>query len=193
MIAATTSGPVLGAETAGVLRFKGIPFAAPPVGTRRWRPPEPVEPWTSARDATTYGPMSLQLPGTLEAMLGANTMAQSEDCLYLNVSTPACDDAGRPVLVWIHGGGFTTGAGSIPWYSGVGMAAADDVVVVSVNYRLGAFGFLHLPTLGEGFAGSGNVGLLDQLAALRWVQENAAAFGGDPANVTVFGESAGAL
>lgn len=193
MIAVTTSGPVRGVEKAGVLRFRGIPFAAPPVGERRWRPPAPVEPWTEPRDATRAGPMAPQLPGTLEAMLGANTMAQAEDCLYLNVVTPACDDVGRPLLVWIHGGGFTSGAGSLPWYSGAQLVASDDVVVVSVNYRLGALGFLHLPTLGEGFGASGNVGLLDQVAALRWVRDNAAAFGGDPANVTVFGESAGAM
>lgn len=193
MIATTTAGAVRGVERAGVLRFKGIPFAAPPAGAGRWRPPAPPEPWSGVRDATTYGPMAPQVAGGLEAMLGAAGMAQSEDCLYLNVTTPACDDAGRPVLVWIHGGGFTSGAGSIPWYSGVGLAANDDVVVVSINYRLGAFGFLHLAALGEAFAGSGNAGLLDQVAALRWVRDNIAGFGGDPANVTVFGESAGAM
>ena len=182
-----------GAEKGGVLRFKGIPFAAPPVGAQRWKPPQPVEPWSDVRDATTFGPMAPQVAGGLEAMLGAASMAQGEDCLYLNVTTPACDDAGRPVMVWIHGGGFTTGAGSIPWYSGVALAAKDDVVVVSINYRLGALGFLHLAGLGEAYAGSGNVGLLDQIAALRWVQDNAAAFGGAPTNVTVFGESAGAM
>ena len=176
-----------------MLRFKGIPFAAPPVDGLRWRPPQPAEAWSGVREATDFGPMSLQVMGGLEAMLGAGAMAQSEDCLYLNVTTPACDEGGRPVMVWIHGGGFTGGAGSIPWYSGVAFAAKDDVVVVSVNYRLGALGFLHLAGLGEAFAGSGNVGLLDQIAALRWVQDNVAAFGGDPANVTVFGESAGGM
>jgi para-nitrobenzyl esterase len=193
MIVTTTAGPVSGAEKDGLLRFKGIPFAAPPVGALRWRPPQPVEPWRAVRDATTFGPMAPQVAGGLEAMLGATTMTQGEDCLYLNVTTPACDDAGRPVMVWIHGGGFTTGAGSIPWYSGVRLAALDDVVVVSVNYRLGALGFLHLAGLGEAFAGSGNVGLLDQVAALHWVRDNVAAFGGDPGNVTVFGESAGGM
>ena len=193
MIVATTSGQVRGAEKDGVLRFKGIPFAAPPVGPLRWKPPQPVEPWSGVREATTFGPMAPQVAGGLEAMLGAGSMAQGEDCLYLNVTTPACDDRGRAVMVWIHGGGYTTGAGSIPWYSGVAMARHDDVVVVSLNYRLGALGFLHLAGLGEAYAGSGNAGLLDQVAALRWVRENAAAFGGDPANVTVFGESAGAM
>lgn len=193
MIVATTSGKVRGVDRDGVLRFKGIPYAAPPTGTRRWRPPEPVAPWDDALDATAYRNMAPQVAGGLEAMLGAGSMPQGEDCLYLNVTTPACDDGGRPVLVWIHGGGFTTGAGSIPWYSGVAMAARDDVVVVSVNYRLGALGFLHLAGLGEAFAGSGNAGLQDQIAALRWVQREIAAFGGDPGNVTVFGESAGAM
>src|SRR5688500_9514644 len=117
----TTAGTVQGLEKGGLLRFKGIPFAAPPVGALRWRPPQPVEPWAGTRDATRFGPMARQVAGGLEAMLGANAQAQDEDCLYLNVTTPACDDAGRPVMVWIHGGGFTTGAGSIPWYSGVGM------------------------------------------------------------------------
>ena len=182
-----------GLEKGGVLRFKGIPYAAPPVGPLRWKPPQPVEPWSDVRDATAFGPMAPQVAGGLEAMLGAASMAQGEDCLYLNVTTPACDDRRRPVMVWIHGGGFTTGAGSIPWYSGVALAAKDDVVVVSINYRLGALGFLHLAGLGEAYAGSGNVGLLDQIAALRWVRDNAAGFGGDPDNVTVFGESAGAM
>jgi para-nitrobenzyl esterase len=193
VIAATTAGRVRGVEKDGVLRFKGIPFAAPPVGALRWKPPQPVDPWADVRDATAFGPMAPQIAGGLEAMLGAGSMAQAEDCLYLNVTTPACDDRGRPVMVWIHGGGYTSGAGSIPWYSGVALAAKDDVVVVSINYRLGALGFLHLATLGEAYAGSGNVGLLDQIAALRWVRDNVAAFGGDPGNVTVFGESAGAF
>lgn len=193
MIATTAAGQVRGATSGGVVRFKGIPYAAPPVGSRRWRPPQPVEPWDGVRETTAYGAMAPQVVGGLEALLGASAKPQDEDCLFLNVSTPACDDARRPVMVWIHGGGFTSGAGSIPWYSGLKLAAEDDVVVVSVNYRLGALGFLHLPSLGEAFAGSGNVGLLDQIAALRWVATNIEAFGGDPANVTVFGESAGAM
>jgi para-nitrobenzyl esterase len=189
VIVTTTTGPVRGLEKGGLRRFKGIPFAAPPVGDLRWRPPQPVAPWTEVRDATAHGPMAPQVAGALETMLGAGSMAQGEDCLYLNVTTPACDDAARPVMVWIHGGGFVTGAGSIPWYSGVGLASKDDVVVVSVNYRLGALGFLQVP----GLEASGNVGLLDQVAALRWVRDNVASFGGDPGNVTVFGESAGGM
>jgi para-nitrobenzyl esterase len=137
--------------------------------------------------------MALQVAGGLEAMLGSGSMPQSEDCLSLNVVTPAADDAGRPVLVWIHGGGFTTGAGSVPWYHGNRFASCDDIVVVAINYRLGILGFSSLPELGEGYAGSVNCGILDQVAALRWVRDNIAAFGGDPDQVTIFGESAGGM
>src|ERR671916_3207496 len=127
-------------------------------------------------------------------MLGAGPIEMGEDCLALNVWTPACDGARRPVLVWIHGGAFVNGSGSTPWYDGTSFAARGDVVCVTINYRLGALGFLHLDDLGgEAYASSGNVGLLDQVAALRWVRDNIEAFGGDPANVTVFGESAGAM
>jgi para-nitrobenzyl esterase len=189
----TKSGPVRGSEKGGVLRFRGIPYAAPPVGSRRFRPPEPVEPWTEVRDATAFGAMAPQVAGGLEAMLGSGAMPQAEDCLFLNVVTPACDDGARPVMVWIHGGGFTSGAGSVPWYHGTRFAALDDVVVVAINYRLGVLGFSHLPDLGEGYAGSVNCGILDQVAALRWVADNIASFGGDPGLVTVFGESAGGM
>ena len=193
MMVETKSGPLRGSEKGGVLRFRGIPYAAPPVGSRRFRPPEPVEPWTEVRDATAFGAMAPQVAGGLEAMLGSGSMPQAEDCLSLNVVTPACDDVARPVMVWIHGGGFTSGAGSVPWYHGNRFAALDDVVVVAINYRLGVLGFSHLPDLGEGYAGSVNCGILDQVAALRWVADNIAAFGGDPDLVTVFGESAGGM
>jgi para-nitrobenzyl esterase len=132
----------------------------------------------------------------LEQMLGASEARMDEDCLLLNVFTPDGDgqggSGGRPVMVWIHGGGFLTGSGSIPWYDGTNLARRG-VVVVTLNYRLGVFGFLHLEELSVGFEGSGNAGILDQVAALTWVRDNIAAFGGDPANVTVFGESAGAM
>jgi para-nitrobenzyl esterase len=189
VIVQTTGGQLRGAAKDGVLRFRGIPYAAAPVGDRRLRPPVEHEGWEGVRDALEYGAMAPQVAGGLEAMLGASKQATSEDCLFLNVTTPGADDAGRPVMVWIHGGGFVTGAGSIPWYTGVRFAQRDDVVVVSINYRLGALGFLRL----DGLDGSGNLGILDQVAALRWVRDNIAAFGGDPGNVTIFGESAGGM
>jgi para-nitrobenzyl esterase len=190
VIARTKQGDVRGVERDGVWAYRGIPYAAPPTGEGRFRPPAPPEGWSGLRDATRFGPMAPQGVGPLEAMLGATRFPQSEDCLSLNVATPAADDAGRPVLVWIHGGGFQTGSGSIPWYHGTALARRADVVVVSINYRLGALGFTHL---GDDHPGSGNLGLLDQVAALQWVQDNIENFGGDPGNVTIFGESAGGM
>jgi para-nitrobenzyl esterase len=177
-----------------VAMFRSVPYAAPPVGRARFRPPQPVEAWAGARDATRFGPRAPQTAGFMEAMWGTKPLVTDEDCLQLNVWTPAPDDGRRPVMVWIHGGGFMTGAGSTPWYDGRGFVRSGDVVVVTINYRLGALGFLHLAEVGgEAWAGSGNCGILDQVAALTWVRDNIAAFGGDPANVTVFGESAGAM
>jgi len=193
VIATTERGQVSGIERDGVQVYRGIPYAAPPVGPLRFRPPQPAAPWDGVRDGTRFGAMAPQGVGGLEAMLGAASFDQSEDCLFLNVATPAADGGQRPVMVWIHGGGFTTGSGSIPWYHGTQLAARHDVVVVSINYRLGALGFTHLAGLGEGLAGSGNCGILDQVAALEWVRDNIASFGGDPGNVTIFGESAGGM
>jgi para-nitrobenzyl esterase len=185
---------VEGRAEAPVQQFRGIPFAAPPVGDLRFRPPQPAEPWAGTLEATRFGPQALQAPSQLETMFGGTPPPSSEDCLTLNIYTPATDGARRPVMVWIHGGAFLTGSGSTPWYNGTSFAAEHDIVVVTVNYRLGAFGFLHLDDIGgEAFGGSGNVGILDQVAALDWVRENIEAFGGDPNNVTVFGESAGAM
>ena len=164
----TTSGKLIGATHRGTHVFRGIPFAAPPVGALRFRPPQPVAPWSGVREALTFGPMAPQLPSALEALAGNTPLGQSEDCLTLNVWTPACDGAKRPVMVWIHGGGFTTGTAASPWYSGTNFALQGDVVVVTANYRLGALGFMHLADIGgEAWASSANCGILDQVAALE--------------------------
>src|SRR5437764_2016161 len=184
-IVETTTGAVEGRLKDGIFDFRGIPYAAPPVGELRFRPPQPVEPWAGVRDATRFGPMAPQTTGAMETMFGAAPPAMDEDCLSLNVWTPAADDGKRPVMVWIHGGAFLFGTGATPWYDGRSFAR-DGVVLVTINYRLGAFGFLHVD-------GQGNNGILDQVAALEWVRDNIAAFGGDPGNVTAFGESAGAM
>lgn len=184
-------GRLSGAEKHGVLRFRGIPYAAPPVGPARWHPPGPPPSWDGVREARAFGPRAMQNPSPLERALGADGTPMSEDCLTLNVWTPALDGR-RPVMVWIHGGGFSGGSSATPWYDGTRFAQRG-VVVVTINYRLGSFGFLHLGDVPGGPAGSGNAGILDQVAALEWVRDNIAAFGGDPGNVTVFGESAGAM
>ena len=185
----TSYGRLRGVRTDGVAAFKGIPFAKPPVGDLRWRAPVEPSPWPGVRDAHEFGPCAIQstIPGDVGELIGIATGETSEDCLYLNVWTPAPDNAKRPVMVWIHGGGNTVGAGSQPRVNGEHLARIGDVVVVTVNYRLGALGFLHAPALGA----TGNEALLDQVAALRWVRTEIAAFGGDPGNVTVFGQSAG--
>ncbi len=192
----TASGLVRGVEglVQGVSAFWGIPYAAAPVGSRRLRPPMPPAPWDGELEASVPGHVAPQRQGPLERAFGGYGEVH-EDCLTVNVWTPGTDASpGRPVLVWVHGGSFTTGTGAIPWYDGSRLAARGDVVVVTFNYRLGALGFLHLGDLGgEAWAGSGNAGLLDQVAALRWVRANITGFGGDPARVTVFGESAGAM
>jgi para-nitrobenzyl esterase len=191
-IVETRSGKVQGTEAGGVQIFKGIPFAKPPVGDLRWLAPQREEPWHDVRDATQFSPESAQSPFPMAMLFGGEQPANSEDSLYLNVWTPGADGAKRPVMVWIHGGAFMNGSGSTPWYDGTRFALHGDVVVVTVNYRLASFGFLHLADLfGDEFEGSGNAGILDQVAALEWVRENIEAFGGDPANVTIFGESAG--
>jgi para-nitrobenzyl esterase len=204
VVVETSAGRVEGITQDGLRVFKGIPFAAPPIGRLRWRAPEPVEPWTGVRQARSFGNASPQItPGVPEdtppdQRLLSDSLAvkepQSEDCLYLNVWTPGLDDARRPVMVWIHGGGFQTGAGSLPLYDGGTLSARGDVVVVTINYRMGPFGFLNLNEVTGGrIPATGNEGLLDQIAALEWVRDNITAFGGDPSNVTVFGESAGGI
>ncbi len=186
----TDLGPVRGQLADGYRLFQGIPFAAPPTGNLRWRPPQPARAWQGVYDATIPRDQCAQLP----APYGGPT-SYAEDCLYLNVTTPDSARKNRrlPVMVWVHGGGNVTGAGSI--YNAAKLATRGDVVVVTVNYRLGPFGWLAHQGLEAGADRryqTGNYGLLDQQAALRWVQRNAGAFGGDPRNVTVFGESAGA-
>jgi para-nitrobenzyl esterase len=188
-IVATDDGALQGTTAGAVDEFLGIPYAAPPVGSLRWRPPAPAASWRGVREATQFGP---SCPQTASPFAPPGTF--SENCLYLNVYTPtlhATGDEGRPVLVWIHGGGFTEDAGRN--YDGSKLAA-DGVVVVTINYRLGALGFLAHPALASRPGGpAGNYGLMDQQAALRWVQRNIARFGGNPHNVTIAGQSAGGL
>jgi para-nitrobenzyl esterase len=185
-------GRVRGREENGVFAFRGVPYAAAPVGPRRLKPPAPPGRWHGALDARAFGPRAPQLRAdpAFEQLFGSTLPAREDNCLTLNVWTPAPGATGLPVLVWLHSGGYVTGSGSDDCYPGANFAR-DGVVVVSVNYRLGCLGWLYLDELFEGAAGTGNLGLLDQLAALEWVQENIAAFGGDPSNVTLGGISAG--
>lgn len=193
MIITTAQGRIEGIERDSIWQFRGIPYAAAPVGERRFLPPAPPEPWEGVRSGASFGATAWPEPGGVTALLGDEGPGADEDCLHLNVFTPGCDDAARPVMVWIHGGSFTGGSGSASWYDGTTLATRGDVVVVTINYRLGALGFLWLGDLDEGLRSSGMNGILDQAAALAWVRENIAAFGGDPDNVTIFGESAGAM
>jgi para-nitrobenzyl esterase len=197
--------PVEGGAVTGVsgrdpaiTAFKGIPFAAPPVGNLRWREPQPVIPWNGVRQSGEFGSSCIQTihnelkPWTYEFMTHNQI---SEDCLYLNVWTPVkALSEKRPVLVYVYGGGFNSGSGAVPLYDGEGLAK-KGLVVVTFNYRVGVFGFLALPALTREslHQSSGNYGLLDQVAALRWVQANIRHFGGDPTRVTVGGQSAGSI
>jgi para-nitrobenzyl esterase len=196
----TDAGAVAGAVVpqTQISVFKGLPFAAPPIGALRWREPQPVKPWTGVRDATHFGPSPMQkihgdfLPWTREYLVQNEV---SEDCLYLNVWTSnRSGSAKSPVLVYIPGGGFLEGSGEVPLYDGTHLAQ-KGVVVVTINYRLGIFGFFAHPELTRESPhhASGNYGLMDQIAALQWVQHNIAAFGGDPTRVAVWGQSAGAF
>ncbi|WP_439384297.1 carboxylesterase family protein [Amycolatopsis lexingtonensis] len=177
MIVETTAGRVRGAHGA----FKGIPYAT----AKRFEPPTPPKSWSGVKDALEPGPAAPQPPSRLEHALGPMPLPQSEDCLSLNVFTPSTTGS-RPVLVWIHGGGFSSGSGGQVWYTGTRLAREADVVVVTLNYRLGVLGFLSADGIPP------NLGLADQLAALDWVRDNIAAFGGDPAEITLGGQSAGA-
>lgn len=187
----TQYGAVRGSVTDGVHSFKGIPYAAPPVGINRLRPPQPVAPWSGVRDALTFGPKPPQpaYPPDISAVL-PELASPGEDCLNLNIWSPSLGSARLPVMVWIPGSAFQYGTAATTFYDGSHFAR-DGVVCVTINYRVGPEGFLYLGA-GDG-AGNANRALLDQIAALQWVRENIAAFGGDPDNVTVFGESGGAM
>ena len=192
-VVATTGGKLEGSYQDKLYAFKGIPYATPPVGNLRWMPPQPVEPWDGVRPAKEYGPIPPQNK-MVGGIITAIEQVKDEDCLYLNIWTPGLDDAKRPVMVWIHGGAFTMGSGTEANYRNPSLAARGNIVLVTINYRLGMLGFLNLKEVTGGkIPASGNEGLLDQIAALRWVKENIAAFGGDPDNVTAFGESAGGM
>jgi para-nitrobenzyl esterase len=188
----TENGLVRGAVAGGVRLFQGIPYAAPPVGGLRWTPPQPARSWGGIRDATRPAPACAQSASVLSGRVSAGG-STTEDCLFLNVSTPVSARRLLPVMVWIHGGGFTTGAGGD--YDATALTARGPVLVVTINYRLGPFGFLALPGLSAEARdhASGDFGLQDQQSALHWVRRNILAFGGNPLDVTVFGESAGGL
>jgi para-nitrobenzyl esterase len=213
----TTAGRVGGfAEDNGTLCFRGIPYGAPTGGTNRFRPPAPVEPWSGVRDGTEWGSRCKQAAMQFGQLSGASSEsrdreatrtrfdaimalfgggdigASGDDCLNLNVWTPALDDARRPVMVWFHGGGFSSGTANNPMYFGDHLAHRGDVVVVTVNHRLGILGYLHLAGVGgEQWEGSANAGVLDLVQSLEWVRDNIATFGGDPERVTIFGQSGG--
>jgi para-nitrobenzyl esterase len=204
-VVATSNGPVFGVVSDGVQTFKGVRYGAPPVGPLRFMPPQKPTPWTEPELAQFYGAAAMQLPsgGGAASFPGAvgvalnqgmdpaqDILREHEDCLFLNVWTPAlADGRKRPVMVWLHGGGYNYGSGSWPFYDGHNLAKRHDVVVVTLNHRLNVFGYMELSQAGA--PGSGNAGMLDLVLALQWVRDNATAFGGDPGNVTVFGQSGG--
>ncbi|MXX30993.1 MAG: carboxylesterase family protein [Chloroflexi bacterium] len=193
----TRRGDLRGQVESGLHVFRGVPYAQPPVGDLRWRRPQPLERWDGVRDALEFGPISIQPPrpaaGPFAGIMGHSQERTSEDCLYLNVWTPGLDDARRPVMLWIHGGGLSSGSGSSPAYDGSHLAARGDAVIVTINYRLGALGFLPDPVLATDGEAEGNFGFHDMVAALEWVRDEIATFGGEPGNVTIFGESAGGI
>ncbi|MGH7385947.1 MAG: carboxylesterase family protein, partial [Candidatus Rokuibacteriota bacterium] len=194
VVVETGRGTVRGVAENGLAVFRGLPFARPPVGPLRFRPPEPPEPWAGVREAARFGTSAAQNGALVGPLMSLGINRTGEDCLYLNIWTPRPDRAGRPVLVWIHGGAFVLGSGSQTLYDGSTLARRGDVVVVTINYRLGALGFLRaMDHFGQRLPATGNEGLLDQIAALEWVRDEIAAFGGAPDNVTIFGESAGAM
>lgn len=194
VIAETTGGKIEGVKVDGLNVFKGIPYALPPTGDRRWLPPQPADAWSGVRPALAFESIAPQIIPEETIFARGPEMEQSEDCLYLNIWSPGLDNMRRPVFFWIHGGGFTGGSGSSPIYGGSTLARRGDLVVVTINYRLGPLGFLNLNEITSGrIPATGNEGLLDQVAALEWVRDNIASFGGDPGNITIAGESAGGM
>ena len=195
-IVSTKAGRIEGVCENQQYVFKGVPYAAPPVGALRWMPPQPVAPWAGTRPAKAFRPICPQNPMPGPQMIATLQVddPQDEDCLFLNIWTPGLDTARRPVMVWIHGGAFIIGAGSQTMFRSNTLVSRCDVVLVTINYRLGALGFMNLKEVTGGrIPATGCEGLLDQVAALEWVRDNIAGFGGDPDNITVFGESAGGM
>ncbi|WP_444930227.1 carboxylesterase/lipase family protein [Microbulbifer sp. SSSA002] len=192
----TPAGPIIGTidEDTGVYKFLGIPYAQPPSGNLRWLPPQKLERWKSPLQAHNFGSPAAQNPSTLiEVRDQSGNFPEKEECLYLNIFSPTTSQNNRlPVMLWIHGGSFYMGSGCQAIYNGRYLAASGRAIVVTINYRLGALGFLRLKDISD-IPATGNEGLLDQIAALQWIQENISAFGGDPQNITLFGESAGAM
>jgi para-nitrobenzyl esterase len=193
-VAETRQGKLRGASDGGVFTFKGVRYGETTDGANRFLPPVPVTPWAGVRDAVNFGASAPQIsgsPGPLSAWYGT-IQPISEDCLFVNVYTPGLGRERRPVMVWLHGGGWSNCAGTAPGFDGTHLARGGDVVVVTINHRLNVFGYLNIGGSDPRFADAGNAGVLDMVAALRWVRDNVEAFGGDPGNVTIFGQSGGA-
>jgi para-nitrobenzyl esterase len=196
VVVETTGGKIRGVNVNGIRTFKGVPYGGSTEGVHRFMPPRKAQPWTGVRDTLALGPQCPQLPGfktpEIQMMQNLTSNASGEDCLVLNVWTPGTDTAKRPVMFWLHGGGFQFGSGGQPFFDGTNLARRGNVVIITINHRLGCLGYLHLADLGgPEYAKSGNVGMLDAVAALEWVRDNVERFGGDPKNVMIFGESGG--